>query len=79
MLRFLTKERKMIFVAGAAAGLAVFKFLKSKKAHNLAVKGVAGGIMLKDRVLETAANIREEADDVCTEAREIAKNKCDSK
>ncbi len=76
MVRWITKERKWIFAAGAATGLAVMKFLKTKKARDLAVKGVANGIILKDKILETAANIKEEADDICAEAKEAAKNDC---
>ncbi len=76
MIKWMTKERKWIFAAGAATGAAVFGLLKTKKARELAVKGVAGGIMLKDKVLETAANIKEEADDICAEAKVAAKSKC---
>ncbi len=76
MINWITKERKWIFAAGAVAGAAVLGFLKTKKARELAVKGVAGGIMLKDKVLETAVNIKEEADDICAEAKEVAKNDC---
>ncbi len=76
MLRFITKERKWIFAAGAAAGAVVLTLLKTKKIHTLAVKGVANGMMLKDKVLETAANIKEEADDICAEARASAQEQC---
>ncbi len=76
MLHLITKERKWIFAAGAATGLAIFGLLKTKKARDLAVKGVAGGIMLKDKALETAVNIKEEADDICAEAKVAAKNEC---
>ncbi len=75
-LEYLTKERKVIFAAGAATGLAVIKLLKTTKARELAVKGVASGIMLKDKVLETATNIKEEADDICAEAKMAAKSEC---
>ncbi len=77
MLECLTKERKCIFLAGAAAGLAVLGFLKTKKARDIAVKSVAGSIMLKDKVVETAANIKEEADDICAEAKAAARQGCD--
>ncbi len=77
MLKWITKEKKIIFAAGAATSLAIFGFLKTKKARELAVKGVAGGIMLKDKVLETATNIKEEADDICAEAKAVAKSGCD--
>ncbi len=77
MLKFITKQHKLIFAAGAATGLAVLGLLKTRKARDLAVKGVAGSIMLKDKVLETAANIKEEADDICAEARMVAQNGCE--
>ncbi len=76
MLKWITKERKWIFAAGAATGVAVFGLLKTKKVRDLTVKGVAGGIMIKDKILETTANIKEEADDICAEAKMVAKNEC---
>ncbi len=76
MFNFITKQHKLIFAAGAATGLAILGLLKTKKARELAVKGVAGGIMLKDKALETAANIKEEADDIVCEAKCVAKNEC---
>ncbi len=77
MLNWVTKERKWIFVAGAAIGAAVVGLVSTKKAREMAVKGVASSIMLKDKVLETAANIKEEADDICAEAKVAAKSECD--
>ncbi len=77
MFNFITKQHKLIFAAGAAVGVAVFSMLKTTKARELAVKGVAGSIILKDKVLETAANIKEDADDICAKAKESAKNNCD--
>ncbi len=76
MLDFITKQHKLIFAAGIATGVAVLGLLKTKKAREVAVKSVAGGIMLKDKVLETAANIKEEADDICAEAKAAAKKDC---
>ncbi len=78
MLHWITKERKVIFAAGAAVGVAVLGLLKTKKARQLAVQGVAGGIMLKDKVLENVANIREEAEDICAEAKNVAKSDCEN-
>ncbi len=77
MLKWVTKERKWIFIAGAATGLAVLGLLSTKKAREVAVKGVAGGMMLKDRVMENVANIKEEAEDIRTEAKVIAQQECD--
>jgi hypothetical protein len=57
------------FAIGAAASLIGAKFAKSKAARRLAVRGVAGGIRLKDDALRKAGEIREEAQDVYEEAR----------
>ncbi len=76
MIKWITKEKKWIFAAGAATGIAILGFIKTRTARDLAVKGVAGGIMLKDKVLETAANIKEEADDICAEAKYAAQCGC---
>ncbi len=74
MFNRISNHTKWTFAAGAAAGLVALGFVKTKCAHKLAVKGVAGSMMLKDKVLETAANIKEEADDICAEAKETAKS-----
>ncbi len=76
MLDFITKQHKLIFAAGAATGVAIFGLLKTKKARDIAVKSVAGGILFKDKVLETAANIKEEADDVVCDAKTVAQKAC---
>ncbi len=75
-LEYFTKERNCLLGAGAVIGVAALQILKTKKARELAVKGVAGGIMLKDKVLENVANIREEAEDICAEAKTVAQNDC---
>lgn len=67
------KENAWLFVGGAAAGVAVLQFLKSKSFHNLAVGTVAKGISLKDTVFEEYTNIKEEAEDICAEAHDIAR------
>ncbi len=76
MLKFITKQHKLIFAAGAATGLAVLSVLKTKKVRELAIKGVASGIMMKDKVLENVSNIKEEADDIVAEAKVVAKCGC---
>ncbi len=76
MLHFITKQHKIIFAAGAATGVAILGLLKTKKVRDMAVKSVAGTIMLKDKVLETACNIKEEADDIVCEARAVALKGC---
>lgn len=70
---FLSKECGLVFVAGAVAGVLGMKLAKTDKARKVAVKGIAKGMMVKDCTMEHVANLREEAEDVCNEAREIAK------
>ncbi|MDR2501653.1 MAG: DUF6110 family protein [Oscillospiraceae bacterium] len=57
------------FAAGALAAIIGAKFVKSKTAHKLAVRGVAGSLRLKDGAVRTFETIREEAQDVYEEAR----------
>ena len=77
MKKYFGKECKIVFVIGTFIGAGFFAFSKTKKARELAVKGVAGGMMLKDKILESAANLKEEADDICAEAKLVAKANCD--
>ena len=55
---------KAIFAAGAVVGVATMKILKTKKVRDLTINSLASGKILKDKVLEEVANLREEADDV---------------
>ncbi len=77
MFKCFNKECGLLLLAGAVTGAAVTKFLKSKKAHDIAVKSVAQGIILKDSVMENISNIKEEADDICNEAKQSARGTCD--
>ena len=79
MKQYFGKENRIIFAVGAVVGMATLTFLKTKKARELTVKGVASGMMLKDKVMENVANIKEEAEDICTEAKIVAQADCDSK
>ena len=54
---------KIIFAAGAAAGVALVGLLKTKKARTFTVNSLVAGRILKDKVFEEVANIREDADD----------------
>ncbi len=78
MINRVSKETGIIFAIGAVAGAALLTFLKTKSARDLAVKGLAKGMMVKDCVIEEVANIREEADDICNEAKSVAKADCDT-
>ena len=52
------------FIGGAATALAGSKFLKSNTAHDLAVKGLAGGMKLK-----SDTTYKEDAKDLLEEAK----------
>ncbi|MCL2619097.1 MAG: DUF1490 domain-containing protein [Defluviitaleaceae bacterium] len=62
------KERLLLFAGGVAATLYGMYFVKSGKAKNVAVKGIAGGIQLQKKAYETFQNIKEEAADVVHDA-----------
>jgi len=64
-----SKASVLTFVGGSAAAIAACSFVKSKAAHNLAVRGVAGGMRIKDNALKTVEGIREEALDIYEEAK----------
>jgi hypothetical protein len=57
------------FVGGAAAAVAGGKFLKSDTAHDLAVKGLAGGMKLKADTTCKYETIKEDAKDLLEEAK----------
>ncbi len=51
------------FIGGAATALAGSKFLKSDTAHDLAVKGLAGGMKFKSDTTCKYETIKEDAKD----------------
>lgn len=61
------------FVAGAAAGVLGTQAVKSKTLRNLTVAGLTKGYQVKDAVSETLCNLREDASDLCAEAKEKAR------
>lgn len=77
MFDFLKKECALCFLAGAVAGIAGLKAVKTEKMRALAVQGIAQGMLAKDCVMEEVSNLREEAEEICNEAREVAKKKSD--
>ncbi len=70
------KDKGIIFGLGAVAGIALVKILKTKTVRDMAVKSLAQGIIAKDKIAEEVANIREEADDICAEAKLAARKGC---
>ncbi|MFV0440115.1 MAG: DUF6110 family protein [Lachnospirales bacterium] len=78
MYEWIKNEKTIAFAGGVAAGVVALATLKAKKTRELAVKGLAKGIIIKDSVVEEISNIREEADDICAEAREEAQKHCEN-
>ena len=77
MKDYLNKENGIILAIGAVAGIAITKLLKTDKARELTVKGLAKGIQTKDSITECLTNIKEEADDICNEAKSKAKKEAE--
>lgn len=75
---FFRKECGILFAAGVVVGVAGLKFVKTEKARKIAVKTIAQGMMIKDSTMEGVNNLREEAEDICAEARAVAQaeNEC---
>lgn len=63
------KQNNVDINGGAATALAGSKFLKSNKAHDLAVKGLAGGMKLKSDTTYKYETIKEDAKDLLEEAK----------
>lgn len=74
MYDFLTSKRAISFYSGILVSIIGGKILKTEAVRKMTVNTVAKGIMFKDSILEEYANIKDEADDICNEAREVAKN-----
>lgn len=67
--KFLKNAKVLSFIGGAATVICGKKILESKKAHDVCVSGVAKGMQLFKEAKATALNIKEEAEDICKEAK----------
>ena len=65
----MNKKNWLIALAGAAAAEAVRVVASSKKTRELAVKGLAKGMRVSDRVKENMNNLKEDAQDLYAEAK----------
>ncbi|MDO5726092.1 MAG: YtxH domain-containing protein [Tissierellia bacterium] len=61
------------FLGGAIVGAVTVGFLKTKTARNLAVKGMAAGMNLKDDAKSKFATLKEEAEQLHEEAKAQAR------
>jgi predicted nuclease with TOPRIM domain len=67
---FLKNKYVIGFGAGVAAALVGYRLYKSKKIRKAVVKAVACGIKLREDAKYTLNSIKEDAEDVCAEAKE---------
>lgn len=72
MLGIFKNQKFWCVVAGAAGVIAGEKLVKSKKAREVAVNGLAKGMKLKYDAEEAFQSIKDEAEDVCYDARRKA-------
>ncbi|MFI3173372.1 MAG: DUF6110 family protein [Eubacteriales bacterium] len=72
------KENLIIFAGGIVTGIVGLKVAKTEKARATVVKTLAQGMMTKDCVVEEYTNIREEAEDICAEAKALAAAKAEA-
>jgi hypothetical protein len=72
MANSIDRSGVLIFLGGMAAAGAAAQFVKSRLAHKLAVKTVAGVLTLQDKATVGFERIYEEAQDVYAEAKEQA-------
>ena len=72
MFGFFKNERFWCVAAGAAGVIAGERILKSKKARDIAVSGLAKGMKLKYDAEEALQSIKDDAEDICYDARKKA-------
>ena len=65
-------EKFLWFLAGTAAATLGVKALKSRKARDLAVQVLAKGMKLQQEAKVTFQNMKEEATDICYDAKKEA-------
>lgn len=74
MNNILKNEKAMIFLGGVAAGTLGVKVLKSKAAKKLYVTTLANGMKIQQDAQQLFETMKEDAEDICFEARKEASN-----
>ena len=69
MKNFLKNEKLWCVVAGAAAVIVGKKVFTSPKTRSVAVTGLAKGMKLQNDAKATFQNIKDEASDICYDAK----------
>lgn len=70
----LKNEKLLCFVGGVVAATYGVKALKSDKTRKACVSGLAKCIKLQNDAQETFKNMKEEAEDICYDAKQEANN-----
>lgn len=68
-LKDLKNDKVVFFAAGIASVFAAKKLVKSEKVRKACVSGIAKGMKLQQDAQETFKNMKEDAEDLCYEAR----------
>ena len=71
---WLKNEKILCFLGGAVAALAGVKAAKSEKTRAMDVKGLAKGMKLQQDAKVTLQNMKEEAQDICYDAKQEAES-----
>ena len=69
MKNLLKNKQALTFIGGAVTAVAGTSFIKSKKARELAVKGLANGMKLRDDAAAAYETVKEDARDICYEVK----------
>ncbi|HIY05050.1 MAG TPA: DUF1490 domain-containing protein [Candidatus Anaerotignum merdipullorum] len=70
-------DRVWVFVGGMAAAIIGKKVIQSKKTREICVKTVAQAMKLQKDAQTAFANVKEEAEDICFDAKKQAEDACD--
>lgn len=71
-LKCFKNEKLLCFLGGAAAATLGVKALKSNKTREVCVKSLAKGMKLQKDAQETFQNMKEDAADICYDAKQQA-------
>lgn len=74
ILDIVKNEKLLCFAGGVLAATYGVKALKSEKTRKACVSGLAKCIKLQNDAQETFKNMREEAEDICYDAKQEAEN-----
>lgn len=69
---WLKNEKTLCFLGGAVAAFASMKLARSEKTRTICVKGLAKGMKLQQDAKVTLQNMKEEAQDICYDAKQKA-------